>query len=149
MKRMLLAAGIAACLAFAGCSTAQQAQVAAVATNINAQVAKACGVYQPVATDAQALYQLNPDVDLVIDGLNGLCAANATINPSTVQTLAKTTIPAAIKALATTAGISPALAQEIGGALTVANVALNIAVQTYVTTPATPAAASAPAAASQ
>jgi hypothetical protein len=142
MKKSLLIMAVAA---LAGCTTAQQQQVAVVATDINTQVAKACAVFQPVATDAEALYQLNPDIDLALNGLNGLCAANATIDTASVQTLAQTTIPAAVKAIGTTAGISPQLAQEIAGALTLANVALNLVVQNYTspTPDSAPAAASA------
>jgi hypothetical protein len=147
-KLMLLAAGLVASVAIlAGCSTAQQQQVATVATNVQTQVNKACGFFVPIALDAETLYTLDPKVDLAIDGLNALCDANAAVDASTLQTLAKTTIPAAVKALAAVQGIPPALVKEIGGALTLSNVALNSAVATYA--PAVPTVpASAPAAAS-
>jgi hypothetical protein len=131
-KRMLLAAGIAASMAFAGCSTTAQQHVSTVAVNINTQVNKACGVFEPVALDAQLLYSLDPKVDLAINAMKGLCAANAAIDPTSVQTLAKTTIPAAIQALAGVTGVDPKIVQGVGNALTLANIALNLWVASYV-----------------
>lgn len=134
MKRMLLAAGIVASIAFAGCSLNAQQQVSTVAVNINAQVNKACAVFGPVALDAQMLYALDPKVDLAINAMKGLCAANAAIDPTSVQTLAKTTIPAAVAALAGVTGVDPKIVQGVGNALTLANVALNLWVSSYVPT---------------
>jgi hypothetical protein len=149
MKKMLLAAGIAVfAFLFAACSTTQQGQASAMAVNIKTQVSKACSVFQPVALDAQTLYALDPKVDLAINAMNGLCAANSEIDPTSIQTLAKTTIPAAVKALAGVTGVDPAIVQGVGSALTLANVALNLWVNAYV--PTAPASgASAPVAASQ
>ncbi|MFM0243757.1 hypothetical protein [Paraburkholderia sediminicola] len=143
-KLMLLAAGFVA-VAFAGCTALQQQQVATVATTINGQVAKACSVFKPVSTDVTALYALNPKVDAAIDGITALCVANAAIDPSSVQTLSETTLPAAIKALASIPGLTVAQVQQVGGVLTVINTTLAIGLQVYST--ATPT-ASAPAAAS-
>jgi len=149
MKRMLLAAGIAASMLLGACTPAQQQQVSTVAVNVNAQVTKACGVFQPVALDAQVLYSLDPKVDLAINAMNGLCAANAAIDPTNVQTIAKTTLPAAVKALAGVTGVDPKIVQAVGNALTLANVALNLWVNSYVPTAGTATPASAPVAASQ
>lgn len=143
MKRMLLTAGIALSALFAGCSATQQQQVSTVAVNINAQVNKACGVFQPVALDAKTLYSLDPKVDLAINAMNGLCAANAAIDPTSVQTLAKTTIPAAVQALAGVTGVDTNVVKAVGSALTLANVALNLWVDSYVPT-AAPVPASTP-----
>lgn len=142
---MLLAAGLVAAISFAGCSALQQQQVATVAATVNGQVAKACAVFKPVATDVTALYALNPKVDAAIDGITALCVANAAIDPSSVQTLSETTLPAAIKALASIPGLTVAQVQQVGGVLTVINTTLAIGLQVYST--ATPT-ASAPAAAS-
>jgi len=81
-KRMLLAAGIAASMAFAGCSTTAQQHVSTVAVNINTQVNKACGVFEPVALDAQLLYSLDPKVDpKIVQGVgNALTLANIALN---------------------------------------------------------------------
>lgn len=131
-------------LALGACSTAQQAQVAAVATTINGQVAKACSVFQPVSTDVVALYALNPKVDAAIDGVKALCVANAAIDPTSVRTLSETTLPAAIKALASIPGLATAQIQQVGGVLTLINATLAIGLQVY----AIPTAAAAPVAAS-
>ncbi|QCP50139.1 hypothetical protein FAZ95_13710 [Trinickia violacea] len=147
MNRMLqIAAGLLLLAQITACSTAAQQKFAAVIGDIQTRVGNACAFFNPVATDAQMLYTLDPDVDLAIDDMKALCATNATIDASTVQTLAQTTIPVAVKKLASMPNVSPSLKQEIGGALTLANGALNAAATTYA--PATPTAASAPEAAS-
>ncbi|MEM5294259.1 hypothetical protein VSR82_07935 [Burkholderia sp. JPY481] len=151
MKMLRIAAGLAlsACFVmFAGCTPPQQAQVASAATAINAQVKKACSVFNPVADDVTALYALNPKVDAAIDGVKALCVANASIDPTSVQTLSDTTLPAAIKALASLPGITAAQIQQVGGILTLVNTTLAIGLQVY-GQPTAPAAASARAAASQ
>jgi hypothetical protein len=132
MKRIALCAVLALC----ACSTAQQVQVAQTATTVQQQVAKACAVYNPIATDVTTLYHVTPTVDAVLDGLSALCATNASINTASIQTLAQTTIPAAVKALGTMPNVNQATVQELGGALTIINAALNLAIQTYVPTAA-------------
>ena len=81
-----------ACFAmFAGCSTTAQQNVSTVATNVQTQVKKACGVWGgAVALDAMVLYSFDPKVDLAINSVNALCQANAIVDPSSVQTLAQT-----------------------------------------------------------
>lgn len=139
MKMLRIAAGVgllASFVMFAGCSAPAQQKVSDVAVNINTQVNKACAVFEPVALDAQLLYSLDPKVDLAINAMKGLCGANAAIDPTSVQTLAKTTIPAAIQALAGVTGVDPKIVQGVGNALTLANVALNLWVASYVPTAA-------------
>jgi hypothetical protein len=135
-----------ACFAmFAGCSTTAQQNVSTVATNVQTQVKKACGVWGgAVALDAMVLYSFDPKVDLAINSVNALCQANAIVDPSSVQTLAQTTIPAAITALGSVTGVNPDMVKAVGGALTLASIFLNAAVATYV--PAVPTGASAPSA---
>src|SRR5579859_3374304 len=115
-KKLCLAAALVASIALGACSVADQQKASAVAVNINAQVQKACGVFQPVALDAKTLYSLDPKVDLAINALNGLCAANAAIDPTSIQTIAKTTLPAAVQALAGVTGVDPKLVQSVAGA---------------------------------
>ncbi|MFP4891498.1 hypothetical protein [Paraburkholderia sp. EG304] len=147
MKKILaaFAAGLVA-LALGACTTAQQTKVAAVATTINGQVKKACSVFQPVSSDVAALYALNPKIDAAIDGINALCVANAAIDPSTVETLSGTTLPAAIKALASIPGLTVAQINQVGGVLTVINTTLAIGLQVYAPAVSTPAASAAAAA---
>ncbi|RKR46339.1 hypothetical protein [Paraburkholderia sp. BL17N1] len=142
MKKLFaaFAAGVVA-LALCACSAVQQAKVATVATTINGQVAKACSVFKPLSTDVVALYALNPKVDAAIDGINALCVANAAIDPSTVQTLSETTLPAAIKALASIPSLTAAQIQQVGGALTLVNTTLAIGLQVYAVPTASAAAA--------
>lgn len=90
-----LAAGIVA-LAFAGC-----AATTAVATNFQAQVAKACLVVQPTLLSVQALTVSDPAQQLILGQVvkdnAALCAANASVDPSTVSNLVNTSIPAAVQ----------------------------------------------------
>jgi hypothetical protein len=140
MKKVLLIAAATAMLG--ACSATQQAKVQTIAVDINTAVKNACNVWTPVALDAQTLYTVDPKVALAINGVNGLCAANANINPTSVQTLAQTTIPAAVAALGGVTGINPDTVKAVGAALTLANIALNQFVETYATaTPAVPASA--------
>jgi hypothetical protein len=98
MKRiMLLAAGIvASALLFAGC-----AATTAVATNFQTQVAKACAVVQPTLLSVQAMTVSDPSQQLILGQVvkdnAALCAANVSIDPSTVSNLVNTSIPAAVQ----------------------------------------------------
>ncbi|CAN0620341.1 conserved exported protein of unknown function [Burkholderia multivorans] len=121
MKKLLLAAGLAASIFFAACTTAQQDRVLTVAQQVNAQVVKACAVYKPVAADIQAIYVVDPKVQTALGAVNGLCTANAATDITSLQTLSQTTLPAAIKGLAT-AGLGVADQQKIGSLLTAVNV---------------------------
>jgi hypothetical protein len=110
--------GVVALAFSAGCTTAQQAQVLTVAQQVNSQVAKACSVYTPVSADIEALYPTiaNPKVAAGLAAVSGLCGANAAVDVTSLQTISQTTIPAAIKGLAT-AGLSAADQTKVGNLL--------------------------------
>jgi hypothetical protein len=99
MKRMLLAAGLAASIFFAGCANAPK-----VAGDFQAQVAKACAVVQPTLLSVQAMTVSDPTQQVIIGQvvkLNGsVCAANASVDPSNVSELVNTSIPAAVQVIA-------------------------------------------------
>jgi len=103
MKRMLLAAGIAACIAFSGCSTTQQADVAQKAQFLQTQVAKACAVVQPTLLSVKAMEVADPTQEATVAALadlNGkVCVAGAAVDPSSVSTLINTSIPAALQVI--------------------------------------------------
>ncbi|MGF6643103.1 hypothetical protein [Paraburkholderia sp. GAS82] len=139
----------------AACTAAQQTQALTVAQQVNAQIAKVCDVYNPIAADVTALYPTvsSPDVLLGMSAVAGLCGANAATDVASLQTISQTVLPAAVKGLAT-AGLSAADQSKIGNLLTVANLAVAAAYAVYGTPTAAPAAsspvaASAPVAASQ
>jgi outer membrane murein-binding lipoprotein Lpp len=98
-ERMLLAAGLAASLIFAGCANAPK-----VAGDFQAQVAKACAVVQPTLLSVQAMTVNDPAQQVIIGQvvkLNGsVCAANASVDPSNVSALVNTSIPAAVQVIA-------------------------------------------------
>jgi outer membrane murein-binding lipoprotein Lpp len=104
MKKMLLAAGFAAFAILAGCSTAQQADVAQKAQFLHAQVAKACSVVQPTLLSVKAMEVADPAQEAVfatLADLNGkVCTAGAAVDPSSVSTLINTSIPAALQVVA-------------------------------------------------
>jgi len=134
-------------LALGACSTAQQTQVLTVAQQVNQQITKVCDVYNPIAADVTALYPTvtNPDVALGMSAVAGLCANNAAINVTSLQTISQTVLPAAVKGLAT-AGLSAADQTKIGNLLTIANLAVAAAYAAYGTPVAVaPAATSSPA----
>lgn len=99
MKKMLLAAGLAALMFFAGCANAPQ-----VASNFQTQVAKACAVVQPTLLSVQAMTVSDPAQQVIIGQvvkLNGsVCDANASVDPSNVTALVNTSIPAAVQVIA-------------------------------------------------
>lgn len=104
-KRMLLiAAGLLLSACFAACSTTQQADVAQKAQFLQTQVAKACSVVQPTLLSIKAMEVADPAQEAVfttLADLNGkVCAAGATIDPSSVSALVNTTIPAALQVVA-------------------------------------------------
>lgn len=104
MKRMLLAAGFAALAILAGCSTAQQADVAQKAQFLQTQVTKACSVVQPTLLSIKAMEVADPAQEAVFStlaDLNGkVCVAGAAVDPSSVSTLINTSIPAALQVVA-------------------------------------------------
>jgi len=99
MKKMLLAAGLAALVFFAGCANAPK-----VAADFQTQVAKACAVVQPTLLSVQAMTVSDPAQQVIIGQvvkLNGsVCAANASVDPFSVAALVNTSIPAAVQVIA-------------------------------------------------
>lgn len=93
---MLLAAGLVLSIAFAGC-----AGTVVVATDFQNQVAKACAVVQPTLLSLKAMTVSDPAQQVILGQLvtdnAALCAANASIDPSTVSNLVNTSIPAAVQ----------------------------------------------------
>lgn len=105
MKKLLLAAGLAASIAFAACTTAQQQTAATVMTTFQTRVQQACAVVQPelnslavlassgnalLASQASALAALATDSKAV-------CQAAAGADAASVQLLVNTSIPAALE----------------------------------------------------
>jgi hypothetical protein len=141
-KRMLLAAGIAASIAFAGCTTAQQANVQSALAKLQTQVNDGCMVVQPVLISVAAL---DPTFAAAA-AANGLfCQAALTLNAATVQTAISTGIPAINSALAASTLIPVDKKPLIAGALGAFQLLLTNALQVYgqaapVTASTTPAA---------
>jgi hypothetical protein len=131
MKFAAVLAGVVA-LALSACSATQQAQVLTVAQQVNAQVAKVCAVYNPIAADVTALYPTvtSPDVLMGMSAVAALCANNAAIDVTSLKTISQTVLPAAVKGLAT-AGLSAADQTKIGNLLLIANVAVAAAYAAY------------------
>ncbi|NIF80124.1 hypothetical protein F3J20_22480 [Paraburkholderia sp. Cy-641] len=99
-KLMLLAAGIVLCaISFAGCTPAQQADVAFLAATAKAKVTKACGVVQPALLDLTAMIPADPNLALLTKDNGKLCDAVATLDPTNVQSLVDTIIPQALAAV--------------------------------------------------
>lgn len=96
MKAFLCAAFAAVCVCFAGC-----AAITKDAGTFQAQVAKACVVVQPTLLSVQAMTVSDPAQQLILGAVvkdnAALCAANASIDPSTVSNLVNTSIPAAVQ----------------------------------------------------
>lgn len=96
MKAFFIAAIAAVCVGFAGC-----ASVAQDAGTFQAQVAKACAVVQPTLLSVQAMTASDPVQQLILGQVvkdnSALCAANASLDPSTVSSLVNTSIPAAVQ----------------------------------------------------
>jgi hypothetical protein len=96
-KLMLLAAGaVLLALSVAGCTSAQQANLATLATNAQTKVNKACGLVQPVLLDLSASIPADPNLARLAKDNGKLCAAIATLDPTNVKSLVDTAIPEAI-----------------------------------------------------
>jgi hypothetical protein len=96
-KLMLLAAGAVLCaISFAGCTPAQQVDVAALAASAKTKVTKACGVVQPALLDLTAMIPSDPNLALLAQDNGKLCAAVASLDPTNVQSLVDSVIPQAL-----------------------------------------------------
>lgn len=141
-KLMLLAAGIAASflVVMAGCTTAQQQDMAALAANAKTQVAKACAVIQPTLLDLSASLPADANLKLLAEDNGKLCAAAAALDATSVQGLINTVIPQAI-GLVGLLPIDPAAQTSVRLALGAASIALSNWLVVY----GSPAATAAPA----
>ena len=104
MKKLLLAAGLAALVVFAACTTAQQHTVATNATAFQTRVAHACAVVQPELNSLAALAsggnmllasQASVLTALAADNV-AVCQAARGVDTASVQSLVNTSIPAAL-----------------------------------------------------
>jgi len=152
-KLMLLAAGIAmsALIVLAGCTAAQQQNVAALAANAQAQVKNACGIVQPVLVDLSATVPTDANLALAVKDNAQFCGAVAGLDASNVQTLIGTLIPEEI-GLVGLLPIDSATQQAIQLALGAASLALSNWLNVYgapasTAAPASGASAAAPASA--
>jgi hypothetical protein len=139
-KFMLLAAGLVLSIAFAGC-----AGTATVAADFQTQVAKACSVVQPTLLSMQAMTVSDPVQQVILGQVvrdnAALCAANASVDPSTVSNLVNTSIPAAVQVV----GLLPidsGMRTSVQIGLMAFQVALSAALAQYGTPTAAPVPAS-------
>lgn len=104
MKKLLLAAGLVTPIAFGACTTAQQQKATAVATTFQTRVQQACAVVQPELNSLAALASngntlLAPQASalaaLATDS-TAVCQATTGVDTASMQSLIKTSIPAAL-----------------------------------------------------
>ncbi|MDQ7981338.1 hypothetical protein QYH69_29330 [Paraburkholderia sp. SARCC-3016] len=130
MKRtlMLLAAGLAATtfLLLGGCSSAQLQTAESFQKNID----NACLVAQATISDVKAAQLDTGDLTKLMDDVDKACDANASIDTSSVTSLAKTSIPAAI-GIVQSSGLSDAKKKAIRDGLLVFQAALLNALLLY------------------
>ncbi len=147
MKRiMLLVAGLVVLALSAGCTVAQQQNLATLAANAKTQVKNACGIVQPVLLDLSASVPGDANLAKLSDDNVKVCAAVAALDPTNVQSLVNTVIPEAI-GLVSLMPIDPATQTTIRIAMGAASLALSNWLNVYgpaATAPAVPSPASAP-----
>lgn len=144
MKRMLLAAGIAASMALAACSTAQQATATADLAKLQTTVVNGCMVVQPTLESVAAL---DPAIAAAATANGLFCSTAGAITVNSVQTLLATGVPAIEKAINASNQI-PANEKPIFiAAIGIFELTLQNAMTVYGQPAATAPAASAPAAA--
>jgi hypothetical protein len=103
-----IAAVLASVLALAltaGCATnggsttptvPTQAQITTFAAAAQTKIAAACTAFQPTLTSVSALLATDATLAAVSSGVGLACAANSTLNTTSVSSLINTTIPTAI-----------------------------------------------------
>ncbi|QGZ66247.1 hypothetical protein [Paraburkholderia acidisoli] len=104
MKKLLLAAGVAALTFFAGCANTgstttgdvTQAQITQFAATAQAKIAAACTVFQPTLNSVSLVLNTIPALGTVTSDVALACAANSALNTTTVSDLINTALPAAI-----------------------------------------------------
>jgi hypothetical protein len=131
MKRIITAALVAAfALALAGCASQQTTKTA---DQIRAQVAIACPVIQVALTSTQAMGtdlagSLQTDLGTTSDLVSTICAANATLDTTNVQTLIQTAFPALMRDIQAT-NLAADKKQAAITAIALAQIALTAVVQ--------------------
>lgn len=133
-KMLLLAAGVAASLAFAGCASTGSQSPTQVAADVHAQVVKACAVIQPTmaslaAMQAQLPADVQADMAKAQPIISAVCSAPA-IQIASVQDLVNVAFPLAIKIVAASP-MTDADKTTAEIALTAANVAVSAALAQY------------------
>ncbi|NML34969.1 hypothetical protein [Paraburkholderia antibiotica] len=148
MKRiMLLAAGLVLSIALGACSTAQQTSATADLAKLQAIVSNGCLVVQPTLT---AVAALDPVVATAATANGLFCATAGAITVTSVQSLISTGIPAIEKAITDSTLVPAEQKPIIIAAIGVFQLTAVNALAVYSNAAAaTPAAASAPVAASQ
>jgi hypothetical protein len=97
MKRMLLiAAGLVASIAFAGCTWQAQQTIESLASTAQSKVLKACGLVQPALLDLSAIVPADPNLKKLTADNGKLCAAVVQLDATNVKSLVDTVIPQAI-----------------------------------------------------
>lgn len=126
MKRfsMLLAAGFAALIVLAGCTSAQQQNIQTLAANAQTQAKNACAVVQPTLIDLAASMPTDANLKLLTTDNAQLCAAVGALDPTSVQNLVDTLIPQAI-GLVGVLPVDPTTQVAIRLALGAASIALS------------------------
>jgi hypothetical protein len=125
MKRVLLiAAGLVATIAFAGCTSQAQQTIESIASNARGKALKACGLIQPALLDLSALVPADLNLKLLADDNGKLCTAVAQLDATNVKSLVDTIIPQAI-GLVSLLPIDTASATAIKLALGAASLALS------------------------
>ena len=133
-KMLLLAAGVAASLAFAGCASTGSQSPAQVAADVHIQIVKACAVIQPTmaslaAMQAQLPADVQADMAKAQPIISAVCSAPA-IQIASVQDLVNVAFPLAIKIVASSP-MKDADKTTAEIALTAANVAVSAALAQY------------------
>lgn len=104
MKAVYIAALAAVCVCFSACTSTggtvptapTQAQITAFAATAQAKIAAACTAFDPTLTSVSTLLSADPTLAAVSSGVSLACAANSTLNTSSVSSLINSTIPTAI-----------------------------------------------------
>lgn len=146
LKKLCLAAGLVASIAFAGCSTTQQADASAKLAQLQTVVANGCLVVQPTLV---AVAALDPVVSAAATANGLFCATAGAINVSSVQLFVSTGIPAVEKAVTESTLIPAEQKPIVVAALGLFQLTVQNALMVYGNAGATAPAASAPVAASQ
>jgi hypothetical protein len=125
MKRMLLiAAGLVASIAIVACTAQQQQTLSSLAALAKSDVQAACNIVQPALNDLKLSLPGDDSVADLADDNAQLCAAIATLDPTSVKSIINTAIPDMLE-LVDLLPIDQGTANLIKVALGAASIALN------------------------